>query len=67
MVILALIGIGILFYLPWLIGNCAGFTHMLWTAGGKTGRVVVCVLAVLVIASIFWLVLPEPASLPVVQ
>ena len=67
MVILALIGIGILFYLCWLIGSYAGFTHMLWTAGGKTGRVVVCVLVAMVIASIFWLVLPEPASPPVVQ
>ena len=67
MVILALIGIGILFYLCWLIGSYAGFTQMLWTTGGTTGKVIVYVLAAMLIAFIFWLVLPEPASPPVVQ
>ena len=67
MVILALIGIGIIFYLAWLIGSCAGFTQMLWTMGGTTGKVVVCVLTALVIAFVFWLVLPDPVSPPVVQ
>ena len=67
MVILALIGIGIFFYLAWLVGSSIGFTQMLWTTGGTTGKVVVFVLAAMLIAVAFWLVTPDAASPPVVQ
>ena len=67
MVIIALIGIGIFFYLCWLVGSSIGFTQMLWTTGGTTGKVVVCVLAAMVIAFVFWLVLPTPVIPPAVQ
>ena len=67
MLLLIVIGGGLVIYLGWLIGSCAGFTHYLWATGGKTGKVVVFVLAAMLIAFIFWLVMPDPASPPVVQ
>ena len=67
MLLLIIIGGGLVIYLGWLIGSGIGLTHYLWATGGKTGKVVVFVLAAMLIAVAFWLVTPDAASPPVVQ